>query len=109
VGEGDLVHLIGSLLVVVTALLAIACVAAQALLARWWSTPAGRHVFAFQAVLALCLGLWAARLFAPDGEWFQVARLVAFALVPWVLAWRLLIIVQTWRKRRRQRVEEDRS
>ncbi|MET8334350.1 putative phage holin [Streptosporangium canum] len=103
--EGDLVHLIGSLLVVVTALLAIACVAAQVLLARWWETSAGRHVFAFQAVLAACLSLWAVRLLFPAGDWFQIPRLVAFALVPWVLAWRFLIIVQTWRTRRRQREE----
>ncbi|SFK92886.1 hypothetical protein SAMN05216275_14180 [Streptosporangium canum] len=102
-GEG--LRLIGSLLVVVTALLAWACVIAQVLLARWWQTSAGRHVFVFQLVLALCTGLWALRLLIPDGDWFQVARLVAFTLVPWVLGWRFLIILQTWRKGRRQREE----
>jgi len=105
--EGDLVHLAGSALVVVSALLAIACVVSQALLARWWETSGGRHVFAFQAVLAACLSLWAVRLLFPAGDWFQVPRLVAFALVPLVLAWRLRIIVQTWRKARRQRKEDQ--
>jgi hypothetical protein len=107
------VQVAGSVLVVVTALIAIACVVAQALLARWWETPGGRHVFAFQSVLAACLSLWAIRLLFPGGDWFLIPRLVAFALVPLVLAWRLRIIIQTWRRARRLRQEthdeEDRS
>jgi len=95
----------GSVLVVVSALLAVACVVAQAVLARWWQTSSGRHVFAFQSVLAACLGLWAARLAIPDGDWFEVARIVAFAGVPVVLAWRLQIIIRTWRSRQRERKE----
>jgi uncharacterized membrane protein len=95
-------YLVGSVLVLVSALLAIACVAAQALLARWWETPGGRHVMAFQAVLAACLSLWALRLAVPDGEWFVALRLVAFALVPVVLGWRLAIILRTWRAKRRE-------
>lgn len=99
-------YLVGTVLVLVSALLALACVAAQALLARWWETPGGRHVMAFQLVLAACLSLWALRLVVPDGEWFVALRLVSFACVPGVLLWRLLIIVRTWRAKRREHVKE---
>lgn len=105
----DELQLAGSVLVVVSAVLAWACVIAQALLARWWATAAGRHVFAFQAVLALCLGLWAVRLVWPEGDWFRLVRLAAFTGVPVVLAWRLQIIVQTWRRGRRQRDKAERG
>jgi hypothetical protein len=100
-------YLAGTVLVLVSALLAIACVVAQALLARWWETPGGRHVMAFQGVLAACLSLWALRLAVPDGEWFVALRLVSFALVPVVLAWRLTIIIRTWRARRREHAKEE--
>ncbi|MFI7448060.1 hypothetical protein ACIBQX_11230 [Nonomuraea sp. NPDC049714] len=95
-------YLVGTVLVLVSALLAVACVAAQALLARWWETPSGRHVMAFQLVLAVCLSLWALRLAVPDGRWFVALRLIAFSGVPVVLAWRLTIIIRTWRAKRRE-------
>lgn len=101
-------QMIGSALIVVSALLAIACVVVHQVLARWWESPYGRHVFAFEAVLAICLTLWAARLFAPDGNWFFIPRLIAFAGVPVVLAWRLAIIVRAWREERHRRLEESR-
>jgi hypothetical protein len=99
------VFLVGSALLVLTALLALACVVAQALLARWWSTAAGRHVMAFQSVLAAISGLWALRVWFPDAAWLLVARLIAFALLPVVLAWRLTIIIQTWRKLRHEHMK----
>lgn len=99
--------LIGSVLIVVTALLALACVAAQALLARWWTTSAGRHVMAFQAVIAALASLWALRVWFPNAEWLLVARLIAFACLPPVLAWRLAIIVRTWRDKRREHPREE--
>lgn len=104
----DLLYAVGSVLVVVSALLADACVLAQALLARWWETPQGRHVFAFQVALALCLDLWTLRLAIPEGDWFLFARMAAFALIPAVLAWRLAIILRTWRTARRNRRETAR-
>lgn len=100
------IRLAGSLLIGVTTVLAVACVVVHQLLARWWKTGSGRHVFTFEAVLALSLSLWSLRLIVPEGDWFQVVRLVAFAGMPFVLAWRIRIIVQTWRKERRRRVEE---
>ncbi|MDH2424722.1 hypothetical protein [Sphaerisporangium sp. TRM90804] len=95
----------GTVLVVLSALLADACVIAQMLLARWWQTPQGRHVAAFQSALGLCLTLWALRLIIPEGSWFAIARMASFALIPVVLAWRLVIIIRTWRDARRKRLE----
>lgn len=103
----EALRLIGSVLIVVSFVLALAGVVAHLLLARWWETAHGRHVFAFQTVLALSLGLWSLRLLIPDGDWFQTVRLIAFAGIPVVLAWRLQIIIQTWRDMRRKSVEED--
>ncbi|MFF3443659.1 hypothetical protein [Streptosporangium sp. NPDC002721] len=100
------IRLAGSVLIGVTTVLAVACVVVHQLLARWWRTSSGRHVFTFEAVLALSLSLWSLRLVIPEGDWFQVVRLVAFAGMPFVLAWRIRIIVQTWRKGRRERTRE---
>lgn len=102
-------YAVGTALVVTSAALAVACVVAQGMLARWWKSPAGRHVMAFQAVLAACLGLWALRLVVPDGAWFIALRLAAFTGVPVVLGWRLLIIVQTWRRMRREHRESTKE
>ncbi|AQZ67647.1 unnamed protein product [[Actinomadura] parvosata subsp. kistnae] len=96
---------LGNVLLILTALLADACVVAQALLARWWQTPAGRHVMAFQAVLAAMASLWALRVWLPDETWLLTARFVAFAGLPVVLAWRLAIIIRTWRAKRREHRE----
>lgn len=99
----ELVKHLGTVLILTSAALATACVVAQGLLARWWKTGAGRHTFVFQGVFALCLDLWAVRLVVPEGDWFLVARLVAFTGVPVVLGWRLEIIIRTWRRERRKR------
>ncbi|MEV0586308.1 hypothetical protein [Nonomuraea sp. NPDC050310] len=98
--------LVGSALLILSAVLALACVVAQALLARWWKTGAGRHVFAFQGVLAAVLVLWTLRVWFPDIEWIIAARMIAFACVPLVLSWRLAIILRTWRAQRRKHTEE---
>ncbi|MEV4173970.1 hypothetical protein [Nonomuraea sp. NPDC049709] len=102
----DLAQAVGSVLITISALLALAVVVAHQMLARWWRTPAGRHAWTFEAVLALSLTLWAVRLAVPEGDWFLAARLVAFAGVPVVLGWRLVVIVQTWRRSRRRRKEQ---
>lgn len=98
-------YLVGSVFLIVTALIAVACVVAQALLARWWETSAGRHVMAFQGVLAAVLTLGALRAWLPDAQWLIVLRFAAFAGVPIVLGWRLAIILRTWRRRRRESKE----
>jgi len=99
----DIAQQAGSILIGVSALLSLTVVATHQALARWERTAAGRHVFVFEAVLALSLTLWALRVLIPDGAWYLAARLGASALVPVVLVWRLIVIVQTWRRMRRQR------
>lgn len=93
----------GTVLIVVSAVLAVAAVVLHQLLADWRKTEAGRHAFTFEAALALSLSLWVLRLAVPEGDWFLLVRLVAFALVPVVLAWRIRIIVLIWRRNRRER------
>ncbi|TDD54601.1 hypothetical protein E1286_05270 [Nonomuraea terrae] len=102
----DQLYLIGSGLLVVSALLALACVASQALLARWWETAGGRHVMGFQAVLAAVLTLWALRVWIPDSGVILALRSIAFAGVPAVLAWRLAIILRTWQAKRREHAQK---
>lgn len=104
----DELYLIGSVFLIVTALIAVACVVAQAMLARWWETPAGRHVMAFQGVLAAVLCLWALRVWVPDSDVIRALRSLAFAGVPIVLGWRLAIIIRTWRRKRREHKQEAR-
>jgi hypothetical protein len=101
----ELVQHLGTVLILTSALLATACVVVHTVLARWWRTNAGRHTWAFEAVIALCLDLWALRLIVPEGDWFLGARLVAFMGVPVVLGWRLDIIIRTWQRERRKRSE----
>lgn len=98
--------LIGSAFLIVSTLLAVACVAAQALLARWWESAAGRHVMAFQGVLAVLLSLWTLRVWIPDNGFVLGLRFTAFAGLPVVLGWRLAIIVRTWRRKRREHAKE---
>jgi hypothetical protein len=103
---GDRVYVIANAFLIVTALLAISNVVAQVLLARWWETAAGRHVMAYQTTLAAVLTLWALRVWLPDEQWLRVARSVAFLCLPVVFTWRLLIIIRTWRAKRREHAKE---
>lgn len=93
---------IGSVLIGLTAVLAVAAVVLHHLLADWRRTEAGRHAFTFEVALGLSLALWTLRLVVPEGDWFLFVRLVAFALVPVALAWRIRIIVQVWRRNRQK-------
>lgn len=104
----DPMYLIGSTLLIVSTLLAVACVAAQALLARWWESGAGRHVMAFQGVLATLLTLWTLRVWIPDSALVLGLRFAAFAGLPVVLGWRLAIIIRTWRSKRREHAKGER-
>jgi hypothetical protein len=103
----ELFREIGTVEIVLAAVLANACLVTHWLLAPWWRSAAGRHAFSFIAALAVPLDLWALRLIVPDGDWFQFVRLVAFAAVPVVLAQRLHFIITTWRAGRRRRAKEE--
>ncbi|WP_344897562.1 putative phage holin [Nonomuraea antimicrobica] len=99
----------GSVLIAVSAVLAVAVVVLHHLVADWHKTESGRHVFAFEAALAASLTLWAIRLAVPTWDWVLIARLIAFATLPVVLAWRIRIIVLIRRRSRRRRKEASRS
>lgn len=96
---------IGDLLIVATALLAAACVAAYQWVSRsaWLDSDTGRHLMSFMASITVVSGLSATRavvvdvLHQPDPAWFRGARLVAFVSVPAVLAWRLALILSARR------------
>lgn len=92
-----MIRFLGNLLLYTSALAAIGCALVYGLLAPWWRSEEGRHLFSFQVVVAAVLSLSVVRvLFDPDGSvaWFAWLRLVVFALVPIVLAWRLWLIIR---------------
>lgn len=110
-----MVQLAGSVLILVGAVLSLACVGVYQVWARWWETSSGRHLFSFMAVFAVVITLSAYRLItsghfavpAEPGVW-PVIRLLAFAAIDWVLAWRLVLIVGAQMRKRRERLEGDR-
>lgn len=105
----ELLRNAGTVLIVGTAVLSWVVVGIHHRLMRWWATEFGRHVFVFELVLAVVLGLWALRLIVPEGDWFQFIRLIAFAGVPIVLVWRIRILIISWRSTREQREEAERG
>lgn len=88
-----MIQVAGTVLVVVSALLAWAVCVVYHLSARWWEREVGRHVMTFTATLAVVLTLWAVGAVAPARDtWWEVLRLVAFTGVPLSLGWRLWIV-----------------
>jgi hypothetical protein len=87
-------QVIGTGLVIVSAVLAWAVCIAYHLSARWWASEAGRHLMTFTAVLAVVLTLWTVGALTPTtkGGWWQIVRLVAFTGVPLSLGWRLWMV-----------------
>jgi hypothetical protein len=96
--------MVGTVLVVVSAVLAWSVCALYHLSARWWTTEVGWHVMTFTAVLALVLSLWAVgAIVETKGLWWQVARLVAFTGVPLGLGQRLWILYRLQVRPRRKK------
>lgn len=100
-----MIQLAGSVLIVLCAVLATASPVVYGAYHKWWRSSTGRHIFTYMTVLAVVVDLWALRLVVPEGGWFVVVRLVAFSLLPWVFAWRLLIIVKAVLAEKRERKE----
>lgn len=63
-------------------------------LARWWRSPAGRHVMAFMGACALVIGLRVISLHVGPypGEWY--VRVGALWLAVFVVWWRVAIVVR---------------
>lgn len=96
--------LAGNLLLVVTALLNTACVVAYGWTTHggWRDSEVGRHLMAFMVSEATILDLGVVRLCTgllglPDPAWFQLLRLAVFVTLPFVMGWRLRIILRAWR------------
>jgi len=68
----------------------------------WARDSMGRHVMAFVAVDGAVLTLTVVRIVggvSVETPWFNWLRLFVFAGVPWVLGWRLVILIKIWRRR----------
>ncbi len=99
----------GTVLIVATMALAWLVVVVHHFLGRWWQTAEGRHVFLYELVIAVVLGLWGLRLIIPEGDWFLFIRLAAFALLPLVFIWRIRILFSNHRRARKARLEAERE
>lgn len=105
-----MIQLLGSVLIIVSALLADASALVYGLRFHWWEHPTGRHLFSYMAVFGAALTLWAGLLIvrgqfsaAPESGPLPYARLSIFAAITWVLAWRFLIIIRARNPQRRER------
>ncbi|WP_405149421.1 hypothetical protein OG589_14465 [Sphaerisporangium sp. NBC_01403] len=105
-----MIHQAGSALIVLSAVELLVCAVFYGGWFRWWTSPEGRHLFAFMAVFGTVLGLWTALLLSSGMAWDaqpaggrEWARLVGFAAVAVVLADRLRLLVKGKRDELRQR------
>jgi hypothetical protein len=97
------IRLLGNALLLVSAALATGFVVVYLSVAQWWRSEMGRHLIAFNAVIAAVLWLSVVRVFVPgsaDLVWFNWLRLVVFAGVPVVLGWRLWMLIKVQMLRR---------
>jgi hypothetical protein len=88
---------VGNVLLLLSALLATGFVVLYLFVARWWASEAGRHLMAFNTVIAVVLWLSVIRVFVPGSAnvaWFAWLRTGVFAFVPVVLGWRLWMLVR---------------
>jgi hypothetical protein len=88
---------IGDVLFVASAIPAVASVLVFARV-PWWRTPLGRHLMSYMAVIAAVLGLGCLRLVIGQPPAFEAIRTAVFALVPVVMWWRLIVLVQAQRR-----------
>ena len=103
-------ELLGSIFLVWAAIVATASVVVH-MRVRWWASKMGVHLAAYMTVIAAVLDLGAIRfLFSgTDERWFQVLRLVVFALVPVVLTQRLWLQIEAQRQAREEVRRTDRG
>ena len=117
-----MVQVLGSVLILISALFAAASALLYGLRFRWWQHSSGRHLFSYMAVIGAALALWTGLLISRgqfttsalnEGGLWPYARLTVFAAIAWVLGWRLVIIVgavqEQIHERRRSGDREDRG
>jgi|GEM_PF-5441832 len=111
-----MVQLLGSVLILISALFAAASALLYGLRFRWWQHSSGRHLFSYMAVIGAALTLWTGLLISrgqfttpavdQDGAW-PYARLLVFVAIAWVLGWRFVIIVGAVQEQIRERKRKD--
>lgn len=60
----------------------------------WWKSPLGRHMMSYMVVMAGVLSLGCVRLAIGFVPAFETARAIIFAGVPFVMWWRLGVLVR---------------
>lgn len=63
-------------------------------LVPWRGTEWGRHLMAYMVSIAAVLDLSCLRILFGDSAWFQLVRLAVFASMPFVIWWRLWLLVK---------------
>ena len=92
---------IGNVLLIISMALAVACVVAYHIKTRgaWNASEVGRHLMVFMFSMAAVLIVSVIRVIIVSGfdsdepSWFFDVRILIFASIPAVLAWRLYIIL----------------
>jgi hypothetical protein len=105
------IHLLGTLSLIVGAAASIAFVALYGVSARWYRSPEGRHLMTFTGAIGTILVFTAYRNLSttarPSPLGVEIARLVIFGAVAALLVWRfgLLWRIQHrhWRRTRTRR------
>lgn len=92
----ELLQFSGNILLCVSAVVATASVILHARV-QWWVSQMGRHLMAYMAVMAAVLDMGTIKLIVGDSPGFALLRLVVFALVPAVMAWRVWLQIQAQR------------
>lgn len=91
----DVIKVIGSIEIFLTAILAnVFCVIYQ-MKAPWWKSEVGRNIMTLAMVIAVVIDVWiVALIFGGDNTGFRLLRLAAFAFMPYVLARRIWILLK---------------
>ncbi len=105
VGNEEALKLIGDAGFTLATVSANIFVVMYAVVAPWWKTPFGRHMFFFMLAVALVLDNATAVLLWPDYPGKLFVRAILYPGLGLVLLWRVIILVdvqmiQPWRERR---------
>lgn len=88
---------LGNALIFASAAGSVLFVVLYHLRAPWWRSATGVHLMAFTASEAAVLSLSCVRIVVGDAPWFQAVRLVVFVSIPFVIWWRVVLLVQAQR------------
>lgn len=96
---GEAVLIIYRFLIPLTFLASGAFVITYHVLARWWETSFGKSLMTYQLCMTIILGLSTVQtLTGIDHPALSIFGLVVFAVVPWALIWRVVVLIRAQRK-----------